>query len=91
MRFSRDSAAALILALVWFVPSVATSAKPIACNRPASSAIERLPRCATLTKTVPSLGNTVPAANWLLANAMLNRSLVPITSPVIVTLVVPGV
>src|SRR5204862_7518203 len=31
---------------------------------------------------LPSLGNTVPAANWLLANAIENRSLTPITSPI---------
>src|SRR3990172_8665512 len=33
-------------------------------------------------KMLPSRGSTVPAANWLLANAIENRSLTPITSPV---------
>ena len=37
---------------------------------------------ATLMKTLPLLGNNVPAANWLLAKAIENRSLTPITSPV---------
>ncbi len=33
-------------------------------------------------KMLPSRGSTVPAASWLLANAIENRSLMPITSPV---------
>ena len=33
-------------------------------------------------KILPLVGKTVPAANWLLANAIENRSLMPITSPV---------
>ncbi len=37
---------------------------------------------ATLMKIVPSLGSTMPAATWLLAKAIENRSLTPITSPV---------
>ena len=37
---------------------------------------------ATLMKIVPDRGSTVPAASWLLAKAIENRSLIPITSPV---------
>ena len=39
-------------------------------------------RSVTLMNTLPLLGSTVPAANWLLAKAMEKRSLTPITSPV---------
>ncbi len=38
---------------------------------------------ATLMKICPSVGSTVPAASWLLAKAIENRSLMPITSPVL--------
>ena len=37
----------------------------------------------TLRKIFPSVGRTVPPASWALAKAMLNRSLTPITSPVL--------
>ena len=49
----------------------------------ATGTICSLCRSATLTKILPLLGSTTPAANWLLAKASENRSLMPITSPVL--------
>ena len=57
--------------------------KPIRCRRWARSTICSLCRSVTLMKIAPSVGRTTPAASWLLANAIENRSLIPITSPVL--------
>ena len=40
-------------------------------------------RAVTLIKMLPDLGSNTPAASWLLAKAIENRSLMPITSPVL--------
>ena len=54
----------------WAVPLVANSSKPIASA--AGPARPRAPcvRLAMLMKTLPLVGSTVPAANWLLAKAI---------------------
>ena len=66
------------------VPEVAISSKPIATSRRARPTIISL-ACglATLRKILPFCGSRMPAAIWLLAKAMLKRSLTPITSPVL--------
>ena len=64
------------------VPLVASSSKPIRSSRRARSATCSFERLVTLMKTLPLVGSTVPAANWLLAKAMGKCSLTPITSPV---------
>ena len=66
------------------VPSVAMSSKPMATSRRATPTIISL-ACwlATLKKIRPCFGRRMPAAIWLLAKAMLKRSLTPITSPVL--------